>query len=302
MNCMKLTVCISSFNQVDYIDECINSLISQVVDFDFEIVISDDCSTDGTASKIEKHAKDQLKPIRVVSGNKNVGPFLNYLNLHSSARGEYVAHMDGDDVALPGKLQSQVDFLDLNHLCTVVWHRMIFFHEKGEVVHPSISTEFVGIPIYPEDMCLLGPMGPHSSTMYRRQNFRLDLFTEKCDDWLMALFYVSNGYAMMLEDVLGKYRIRLDSMSSGARATEANRKLSTSSQIMAAERFPQLSQDISTRALANLLLDFVKRRHYWRMHILVLQKCRSIPKVWMAGRLFRFYRWSKRPMDRDFVT
>jgi glycosyltransferase involved in cell wall biosynthesis len=295
MDNIKLSICVSTYNQALCIEECLNSILLQVVDFKYEVVVSDDCSTDGTGEIVDKYSKLFPEIIRNVSSIKNGGPFKNYLNVHQAARGQYVAHMDGDDVALPSKLQVQVDFLDQHETCNVVWHRMIFFDEQCEVEHPLFNVEFVEKEIYANVACLLGPMGPHSSTMYRRKNFDANKFSGKCDDWLMALFYMGDGYAYMINQVLGKYRLLSQSMSAGARANRSNRELSTASQIMAIRFNPSLRREVATRALANFVLDASKLRRYCVLSFKVLLQCGVFPKFWCAPRIYRFYKWSKRP-------
>ena len=295
MNNPKLSICVSTYNQSLYIGECLDSLLKQEVDFDYEIVVSDDCSTDGTREVVERYSCTYPDKIRNVSPIINGGPFKNYINVHRAALGEYVAHMDGDDVALPGKLKVQVDFLDQNSGCNVVWHRMIFFDDASETEHPLSNHEFVGKAIFSEEACLLGPMGPHSSTMYRRINFDENRFSGKCDDWLMAIFYMKDGYAFMLDLVMGKYRLRPQSMSSGARANRENRKLSTASQLMAVRFNPKLARFVATRALANFLLDAINFRPYSFLSLNVLLRCRAVPMLMRAPHIYRFYKWSKRP-------
>lgn len=295
MEHIKLSICISTYNQKLYIGECIDSLLRQIVDFKYEILISDDCSTDGTAEIVNKYCELFPTLIRNVSLFKNSGPYKNYINVHQAASGTYVAHMDGDDVALPGKLKTQVDFLDQNIDCNVVWHRMLFFDDFSEVVHPHSNKEFVEKKIYADTASLLGPMGPHSSTMYRRNNFNINKFTSKCDDWLVALFYMEDGYALMLDQVLGKYRLLPKSMSSGARANRSNRELSTASQLLAIQFNPNLKRFVATRALANFILDASKLRSYCILSLKVLLQCRVLPMFWSAPRIYRYYKWSKRP-------
>ena len=295
MNNPKLSVCVSTYNQRPYIGECLESILKQEVDFGYEIVVSDDCSTDGTRDVVERYARIYPDKVRNVSPSVNGGPFKNYINVHSAALGEYVAHMDGDDVALPGKLKIQVDFLDQNIGCNVVWHRMIFFDDTFETEHPLSNHEFVGKEIYSEEASLLGPMGPHSSTMYRRKYFDQNKFSGKCDDWLMAIFYMENGYAFMIDGVLGKYRLRAQSMSSAARANRTNRGLSTASQLMAVRFNPSLARFVATRALANFLLDAIKFRPYCFLSFNVLLRCRAVPMFWRAPLIYRFFKWSKRP-------
>ncbi len=67
----------------------------------------------------------------VLRPEQNVGPTKNFLSVHNAARGEYVAPMDGDDVALPGKLARQAAFLDKHPDVVVCGHRAGIILEDG---------------------------------------------------------------------------------------------------------------------------------------------------------------------------
>lgn len=295
MNKVKLTVCVSTYNQEKVISECLDSLLSQATDFSWNIIISDDCSTDETLNIIRGYEKENSSRIRVIANENNKGPFLNYVGLHSQADGELVAHMDGDDVACERKLQTQVDYMDKNIECTICWHRMFFFDSQKEKIHPAINSEFTNKKIFVEELCYLGPFAPHSSTVYRRCNFNIDLFQEKSDDWLYSVYYINKGYGIMLNDVLGRYRISDESMSAGSVANETNRKLSTSSQMIAIKLYPHLTRDVATRALANFALDSIRFRPYSVLSLKVLIYGGVMPRISKMLKVFRFYRWSKLP-------
>ena len=294
-NNLKLSVCVSTYNQEEYIGECLESLVSQELDFSWNIIVSDDCSTDNTLAIVRSFEARFPDRVVVLENQKNQGPFLNYVNLHSQAMGELVAHMDGDDIARPGKLKTQVAYMDTNPECNICWHRMSFFKGDVRCEHPAVNHEFTSKKIHADELCHLGPFAPHSSTMYRRRNFNRALFKDKCDDWLVSLFYIQGGYGVMLDAVLGEYRITSGSMSSGSVANKKNRQLSTSSQMMAIVEYPDLSRDVATRALANFLLDAVKLRSYCFLSLRVLAYAGRPPKIFKFLKLARFYRWSRLP-------
>jgi glycosyltransferase involved in cell wall biosynthesis len=291
----KVSVCVSTYKQERYIGDCLQSLIDQDFDEPYEIVVSDDHSPDGTAEIVRSFVTAHPGLIRFLESERNLGPFGNYLKVHSAALGEYVAHMDGDDLAFPAKLRTQVQFLDTHPQCTVSWHRMRFFDGANTLDHPPSNPEFVGTPYYLADTYLLGPVGPHSSTMYRRENFDAGRFMGKCDDWFMSVLYMRDGYGLMLDEVLGAYRIHLDSMSSGARPTRKNRELSTASQLMAVKIDPAARKGVAMRALANFARDAGQRQGYALLSLQVVLRCRTLPQLSGALRLKRFFHWSRLP-------
>src|SRR5690606_24412380 len=98
------------------------------------------CSTDNTREIIKEFVKAYPKIIRVILHKNNIGPYQNYLFAHKEAIGRYIAHMDGDDYSLPGKLQNQVSFLDDNPDCNIVWHPMSKLSENGDIKSPPLSS------------------------------------------------------------------------------------------------------------------------------------------------------------------
>ena len=112
---MKLSVGILTYNQVHYIRQCIDSVLMQVVNFDFEIVVGDDASVDGTQDILKEYAEHYPNRFVLLLGEKNEGISMNYKKVLSACNGKYIALCEGDDYWTDTrKLQEQVDFLD-NH-------------------------------------------------------------------------------------------------------------------------------------------------------------------------------------------
>ena len=105
---MKVSVTILTYNQVAFIGQAIESALDQITDFPYEILVGDDCSTDGTQEVIldyQKRYPDRVKP---VLHKKNLGQngLFNTIETLKLAQGAYIAPMDGDDYWTdPRKLQ-----------------------------------------------------------------------------------------------------------------------------------------------------------------------------------------------------
>ena len=98
------------YNAAAYLDEAIASITGQTFD-DFEFLIVNDHSTDGSEAIIRKHAQKDSR-IRLLSNRKTKG-IAGALNTgREEARGRYIARMDADDVSLPQRLEKQVRFMD----------------------------------------------------------------------------------------------------------------------------------------------------------------------------------------------
>lgn len=127
---IDISVCIITYNIENYILECLNSVISQVGDFKYEIVVNDDNSTDNTFVVLQKFVRLNAEyPIRVYQNKANLGLNLNYLQALARCNGHFIAMLDGDDFWIStNKLNYQLAFLK-NH------------HEFGGIVTNSILVD-----------------------------------------------------------------------------------------------------------------------------------------------------------------
>ena len=101
-----------------YIGRAIEGVLSQRTTFGVELVLSDDCSTDGTGAICRDYAARYPDRIRLLTGDVNVGMRANYRRTIEACRGRYVAMCDGDDWWCdPLKLQRQVEALEADPAC-----------------------------------------------------------------------------------------------------------------------------------------------------------------------------------------
>ncbi len=165
-----VSVCVVTYNQRDYIGQCIQSLIEQVTDFPIEIIISDDCSTDGTSEIVSDYVRRFPATIRHIRHDKNIGAYKNFLAVHEMSTGEYIAHVDGDDYCLPGKIQAQAEFLEKNRDHHIVWHPMMILDEASNSIFPQHydAAKMNGRRLDVNDLIANITIGLHSSKMYRR--------------------------------------------------------------------------------------------------------------------------------------
>jgi glycosyltransferase involved in cell wall biosynthesis len=251
----KVSVCVITYNQEKYIRQCLQSILDQQTNFDFELIVGDDCSTDGTRSIIEEFAIKYKQLIPIFRDN-NTGGLKNYLDTHNTATGEYVAHMDGDDYALPGKLQAQVNVLDSDLNCTAVWHRVDYFDDVGGFC----SGETADLSIFNNGKVLfsnaisLGFISVHSSLMYRRASREKLPLDAKVIDLYLTLDLLSKGSGYILSEVFGRYRISA-SGSLTASSMPRIRRLSISHAQNFLRQFPEQRTNFFIWAISNAILD-----------------------------------------------
>lgn len=113
---LMLSVVIISYKQVNYIRDAIESVLSQKVNFKFELLLADDCSNDGTLEIEKEYAKKYPEIVKVLERKKNMGGTNNIFDAATKTKGKYFTLLEGDDYWCDAnKLQQQVDFLEKNH-------------------------------------------------------------------------------------------------------------------------------------------------------------------------------------------
>lgn len=108
----KVSVMMITYNHEKFIRQALDSILMQKTDFDYEIVIGEDCSTDNTREIIMEYYNKFPNKIKLFFPKKNVGIMKNFLTTYSMCTGDYIAFIEGDDYwTSPVKLQTQFDYL-----------------------------------------------------------------------------------------------------------------------------------------------------------------------------------------------
>lgn len=129
----RLCVCVVTYNQRDYIETCLRSILDQSVEADVQVLVGDDGSTDGTSDIILTLVKEYGPRLMHLRRERNLGPFENMRDLLTRAEGEFIARVDGDDFWLPGKLARQMAYLRHHPDCSAVYTNALTVDERG---HP----------------------------------------------------------------------------------------------------------------------------------------------------------------------
>ena len=109
---MKLSVLIITYNQSRYIRQAVESALMQKTDFQYEIVIGEDGSSDHTRAILQQLDREHPGRLRLLFRNANIGMMQNFTQTLDACRGEYVALLEGDDYWTDtAKLQTQIDQL-----------------------------------------------------------------------------------------------------------------------------------------------------------------------------------------------
>ena len=110
---MKVSIICTNFNKGDWVREAIDSFLNQETNFDFEIIIIDDASTDHSYEIIQEYQNKFPEKVRTFRNEVNLGITRTWKKVCQEAKGQYIARCDSDDFWTdPLKLQKQVDLLD----------------------------------------------------------------------------------------------------------------------------------------------------------------------------------------------
>lgn len=150
MEAPLISICCLTYNHAPFIRKCLDGFLMQQTDFPIEILIHDDCSTDGTIEIIQEYTAKSPELIFPLYEEENQysrgGAGKMDLYNYRRARGKYIAYCEGDDYWTdPLKLQKQVDFMETNPEYSVCWHRSKqFFVETGEYIEDKCTAVLKG--------------------------------------------------------------------------------------------------------------------------------------------------------------
>ncbi len=259
----KVSVCVITFNQEKYIRQCLQGILDQQTDFDFEVIVGDDCSTDGTREVVIDFVNRYPGKVIPLLYPQKVGGTQNFVAVHNRANGTYVAHIDGDDIALPGKLQAQADYLDAHTDCTVVWHRMNLFNDEGTLCKTNLPDVrmFEGGKVFLSDVLKFGSVAYHSSLMYRASARKTRQVDGETLDYYYTVEMLMSGYGKYLEEVLGRYRFNINTgISKKGRGSKFVMRVYAEHLNHYLSLFPKFRRDIFINSLIYFLVELKNKR------------------------------------------
>ena len=138
---MKVSVWMSAYNHEKYISQCIDAVLMQKTDFDFDIIIGEDCSKDRTREIVIEYKNKFPDKIKLFLPEKNIGMMEMDAATWNMCTGDYIALLNGDDYWTDeNKLQTQSDFLDNNKDTVMCFHKA---KVVNEITGDSFETVFL---------------------------------------------------------------------------------------------------------------------------------------------------------------
>lgn len=224
-----ISVIVVTYNQERTIGRTLDSILAQRVDEDVEIVVGDDCSTDGTEAVCRRYAAAHPDKIRYIRRERNLGVVRNYFDCIAQSRGEFLADCAGDDFwVYPDKLQSQLDVLRARPEVSMVVTDWVSCDPDGcNVRRNPDQSEVTAVEEYEpgelvEPILARRRMLHLCTALYRRAPLERqlaeahDTFVNPeytCEDLQITLAMAAAGRVVMLPRVTLHYSVGHDSVS-----------------------------------------------------------------------------------------
>ena len=259
----RVSVCIACYNRQDYISETIESVLAQTYP-DFELIITDNCSTDRTVEIVKQYAAKDSR-VRLYINDKNLGAISNFNRGLFYCRGEYVKFLCSDDLLCPRCLEVFVDVMTKNPDVSLVTSFTKAFvgdeSVRDEKFFPSIGL--INGNEAQKSLFFQGNWpGSPSSTMFRRKDLYIGLFNLMWKYWLgdldMWIRLLGIGDAYVVPEILSKLRIHNKSESAmhsvDFRLTKERLQLAS-----IAFEFPHIYGNLTKREKINICYHLLKR-------------------------------------------
>lgn len=269
-NIPRLSICITTYNVAPFIKECLDSILNQKLDLEFEVIVVDDCSLDNTPSLLREYEKKFPDVIKLHFNSVNLKSCKNSLKAWSLATGDYIAIIDGDDFWTDEyKLQKQINALNQHPEAVMCHHDGYIQDSNGERKRFNRLNRPAEYDI---DLLLTDTNVWNSSVVYR------NVLHGQYPDWMnnlihhdhtLHLLHALHGSILYIDEPMGIYRIHETNTSKkwiGDRATEFSRTA-----IYACNR---LKKEMPRKYHAVINLGAARHYdliagHYWKKHAFI---------------------------------
>ena len=213
---MEVTVLLTTYNHEKYIAQALDTVLMQETEFDYEIVVLEDCSTDRTRGVLLGYQKQYPGKIRLRLAERNEStssrPFAEEFQASSSP---YIAMLDGDDYWTSSKkLQKQVEFLEAHPDCVLCFHNAMRIYEDGNraslLYNPADQKRISVLEDILQSNFIAG-----CTPMFRKSALgRLPewYYTPLFGDWPLYVLCAQHGKIGYIDEILAVYRIHREGL------------------------------------------------------------------------------------------
>ena len=231
---IKLNVYCITYNHREYIRDCLEGVVNQITDFEFEVVIFDDASTDGTSDIIREYCNKypQLIHAFIAKENSYINPVRYDLTLEfrkNILRGEYVAFCEGDDCWTDvHKLQIQMDILQSQPDVSLTVHNGYKVNHKTRTKELMVNYEEDRYVPVPDLLSIHNGMFPTASLVGKKEIFYESFFlvTSFVQDWPIMLYASTIGDVYYISKPMCIYNYLIEQSWSSNYLLNQEKKLS----------------------------------------------------------------------------
>lgn len=220
---VHVSVLLLTYNQELFISRCVDSVLSQKVNFTYEIIIGEDLGPDSTRKICQEYA-DAHNNIVLLPRTKNLGVTMNWVDCVKHAKGKYLMMLDGDDYwQNPDKMQIQVDFMERHPECVICHTDVdILKNNSNKLIKNSKAAKNI---VPPEGMIqkdiISGKEHITSSSMCLRtdtvlEKIPFDVYEKEsfpCEDWPTIAILAAYGEIRYIPISTTTYRIGQESVT-----------------------------------------------------------------------------------------
>jgi len=204
-----VSVFVITYNHEKFIAQALDGILMQQVNFEYEVVVGEDCSTDRTREILLEYAKKYPDKFVLLLHDKNIGAMANQMAVLKACTGKYIALCEGDDYwSDPLKLQKQVDFLEKNKEYAICYHRVNYLGKNGVLQNETLNQSSFEKTFTIEDLAK-GNIMHTCSVLFRKKS---QYFEEIKDAQLPACDYVLHmlnavhGNIKYMPEIMAIYR------------------------------------------------------------------------------------------------
>jgi glycosyltransferase involved in cell wall biosynthesis len=252
-----VSVAVITFNQLSFLKECLKSILDQ--DYpNIEIIVADDGSTDGTAEFLKEYAYSGINNFILRRSEINQGITKNCNLAYLACTGKYISLIAGDDLMLPGKLSTQVHYMEQNPDCSISYHDVEVFDSSTGITIRKYSDVDKPRTGGMDVLVKYGAFNAALSNMIRRDCSPLYGFDERlpiASDWLFFIECLSGGGKIRyIDKILGRYRRHTHNITSGSTKNPSLREIQDHlfSCDIILSRFPSLYREVKWRKAYHL--------------------------------------------------
>jgi glycosyltransferase involved in cell wall biosynthesis len=204
-----VSVMVITYNQKDIINETIESILTEPRYPNLQIVIADDCSTDGSQDILLQLQQKYPNIVKLVLNKENLGITGNSNAAFFATTGTFVAILGGDDLFLPGKINAQIELFLNDPNVSISYHAVEIFDDRTREVLAITDQKRRLLKTDVYDIIEKCGIAGASSIMVRRSacpEYGFDERLPMVSDWKFSIDVAFNGKVAFLDGIYGRYR------------------------------------------------------------------------------------------------